>query len=328
MSTKRPLDQHLTSEEAFRFKDKSLTKRQSREVEDHLDECLDCVEYLAAVARSTRPVTREEEEALSHIPARTPQELLERLRPQIAASSPGAARPRRTGFQWDWSKLVPAAAAAAVLLTTFVTLQYYVIGPARGRQMAATAMGNLVTLRQETGRVPLRYIPEFKRARVTRSAFDTVHPGEAAVEEQLRQAADLAPNALETRLALGLFLLDKGALDEAESNLGRALELEPGSTLATNGLAVVYYERAIRNAPQANALLRKGIALLQSAKRESPDDLQVAFNLAMLYQESGAKAVAREHWTTYLEMDPDSEWGDVATEKLEDLGGPDEPEIR
>jgi Tfp pilus assembly protein PilF len=221
--------------------------------------------------------------------------------------------------------LVPAAAVAAVLLATLAALQNYVIDPARGRQMAETAMENLVTLRQETGRVPLRYIPEFRRARVTRSAFDTVHPGEASVEEQLRQATDLAPNALETRLALGLFLLDKGALDEAESNLEKALAIEPGSILAANGLAVVHYERAIRNSPRARDLLRKGIALLRDAKRKSPGDLQVAFNLAMLYQESGSKQVAKKHWTTYLEMDPDSEWGDVAAEKLGDLGGPDEP---
>jgi Tfp pilus assembly protein PilF len=182
-------------------------------------------------------------------------------------------------------------------------------------------MENLVTLRQGTGRVPLRYISEFKRARVTRSGFDTVHPGEASVEEQLRHAADLAPNEVETRLALGLFLLDKGALDEAENNLERALAIEPTSILATNGLAVIHYERSIRNSSRAREFLRRGIALLRDAKRKHPDDLQVAFNLAMLYQEAGSIEVAKEYWTAYLEMDPDSEWGVVAAEKLDNLEG-------
>jgi hypothetical protein len=41
----------------------------------------------------------------------------------------------------------------------------------------------------------------------------------------------------------------------------------------------------------------------------------------MLYQKAGSIEVAKEYWTVYLEMDPDSEWGDVAAEKLDDLGG-------
>jgi hypothetical protein len=67
-------------------------------------------------------------------------------------------------------------------------------------------------------------------------------------------------------------------------------------------------------------LLREGIALLRDAKRTSPDDLQIAFNLAMLYEEAGAKEIAKAYWTAYLEMDPDSEWGEVAAEKLDELG--------
>jgi hypothetical protein len=41
----------------------------------------------------------------------------------------------------------------------------------------------------------------------------------------------------------------------------------------------------------------------------------------MFYQEAGSRKVAKEYWTAYLEMDPDSEWGEVAAEKLDDLEG-------
>jgi tetratricopeptide (TPR) repeat protein len=320
MSRKRPSDQHLTSEEASGFIENTLARRRLREIEQHMDECLDCVEYLASVIRAARPPTPEEAEALSRFPTQRPEELLERLRPQIVASSPKAAR--RPHSPWTWAKWLPPAAAVAGLVLAFAWLQSQVLGPARGRQLAASAMEHFVSLHQGTGRIPLRYVPEFQRARVTRSTFDTAHPAEAAIEAQLRQAVDLAPNEGETRLALGLFLLDKGALDEAEEHIRKARESEPDSALATNGLAVVHYERAIRDPSRARGLLREGLALLREARRKSPDDLQIAFNLAVFYQESGSRAVAKEYWAAYLELDPDSEWAEVAAEKLEDLGGP------
>jgi tetratricopeptide (TPR) repeat protein len=318
MSTKRPQDHHLTPEETLGFIEKSLSHKHLREVEGHLDVCLECVEYLATVTRSARPLTSEEEKTLGQIPARTPQELFDRLRPQIVASTPGPNR--RSGSQRNWGKWLPAAAAATILFAALAWLQSNVIAPARGRQLAAKAMESLVTLRQATGRVPLRYIPEFQRARVTRSGFDTPHPAEASVEAQLRQAADLAPHAAETHLALGLFLLDTGALDEAEKQLETALAIEPDSILATNGLAVLQYERSIRNPSRATDFIRRGITLLRDAQRKSPENPQIVFNLAMFYQEAGSEEIAAAYWAAYLELDPDSEWGEVAAEKLDDLG--------
>jgi cytochrome c-type biogenesis protein CcmH/NrfG len=320
MSAERPLDRHLTPDEVYRFIEKTFPSKQLQEIEDHLDACTDCVEYLATVVRSARPPTREEEEALGRITSTTPEEMLERLRPDIVASTPGGGRPK--GSSWAWGKWVPAAATVAVILVAFTWLQNTILKPAQGRRMATAAIESLVSLRQGTGRVPLRYIPDFQRARVTRSGFDTAHPSEVSIEEHLRQAVALAPDELDTNLALGLFLLDKGALDEAEERLQKAKETAPDSILAINGLAVVLYERAIRDASRSHDLLRKGLVLLREARRKSPDDLQIAFNLAMFYQESGSNKVAEEYWTDYLEMDPDSEWADVAAEKLEDLSLP------
>jgi hypothetical protein len=320
MSTERPLDGHLTPEEAFRFIEKALPSKQLQEIQNHLDECMVCVEYLATVVRSARPLTRAQEEELSRLPGPTPEELLERLRPEIVASNPANFRSR--GSSWAWGKWVPAAVTVTVLLVAFTLLQSYILKPAEGRRIAATAIDNLVSLRQGTGRVPLRYIPGFQRARVTRSGFDTVPPTEVSIEARLREAVALAPDELETNLALGLFLLDKGALDEAEDLLQKSREMDPDSILAINGLAVVLYERAIRDPSRSRDLLRKGLVLLREARRKSPDDLQVAFNLAVLYQESGSNKVAQEFWMDYLEMDPSSEWADVAAEKLEDLDVP------
>jgi cytochrome c-type biogenesis protein CcmH/NrfG len=208
-----------------------------------------------------------------------------------------------------------------VLVLGLVLVQQLVIKPTRGVQLATECITDLVTLRQGTGRVPLRYIPGFHRARVTRSGFDAVAPEEAHIEARLREAAELAPGQVESQTALGLYLLDKGVLDEAESRLHEALEIDPESLAAKNGLAVVYYENALRDSKASQDLLRRGLELLREAGRANPQDLQISFNLAMFYQQLGFIDRARVSWTKYLKLDPDSEWAEVAREKLEELKG-------
>jgi Flp pilus assembly protein TadD len=148
-----------------------------------------------------------------------------------------------------------------------------------------------------------------------------VAPEEAQIEARLRKAAELAPRQVESQTALGLYLLDKGVLDEAESRLHKALEFDPDSRAAKNGLAVVYYENALRDSGASQDFLRRGLALLREADRESPNDLQITFNLAMFYHQLGFIDRARVSWTKYLKLDPDSEWAEVAKEKLEELQG-------
>jgi len=321
MSTKTPSGGHLEAEELFGYIEKALGRGERRKVEDHLDTCRECVESLGAVLRAQRPLTKEQEAALGQIPARTPKEVLERLRPRIVASSPAATR---VGFGWAWNQWVPATSSLVVLLVLFGVVQRYVIAPARSRQITSSAMSNLVTLRQGVGRVSLRYIPEFRMARVTRSGFDTIPPAEAHVERQLRSAVAMAPREVESRIALGLFLLDTGYLDEAEEHLRKALDFDPLSTMAMNGLAVLHFERAQLERSRAEDHLRRGLALLREAARASPDDPQIAFNRAMFYQELGSVDAARRSWNVYLALDGDSDWANLAREKLQDLEEPEE----
>ena len=203
----------------------------------------------------------------------------------------------------------------------FSLVQKLLIAPTRARQIATRTMADLVALRQETGRVPLRYIPGFHRARVTRSGFDMVDPAEEHIEIKLREAAELAPGELESQTALGLYLLDKGALEEAERRLQDALDIAPESSAAKNGLAVVYFELALRDSQTAPDYLRRGLTLLREAERQHPVDLQIAFNLGVFYGQLGFPDRARSSWSNYLKLDSDSEWAEVAREKLEDLGG-------
>ncbi len=317
MSIDGPSNHHILPEEVCGFVEKTLPRAKLDEIEEHLCGCMECLEYLAAVIRADRPSTDDEREALSQIPSRTPNELLERLRPQIIATSPGSQF--RGGVRAPWRKLLLAAAALVVLVALFALLQTLVISPARSRQLAARAMADLVTIRQGTGRIPLRYIPGFQRARVTRSSFDMGDPNEDLIETRLRQAVDLSPREIESRLALGLFLLDNGELDEARSHLNQILELNPDSLMARNGLAVVCYEEASRNRSRADTLLQEGLTLLREARRQDPKDLQVAFNLGKYMEVLGQPALAMQAWMLYLEQDESSEWAEVALENLEAL---------
>ena len=77
---------HLTPEDFYLVIDGGLDEHSAQRLESHLAECPECLETLAMIVRGQRPWTAEEEAALSKLHQRTPEELLERLKPLIAAS--------------------------------------------------------------------------------------------------------------------------------------------------------------------------------------------------------------------------------------------------
>ena len=316
MKDEQPTEGHLEPEDVFGLIERSLSGKRRKEVEDHLDRCTDCVRYAARVLAAEAPASAEEEAALAELPESSPSDLLARLRPRIVATSPGSLRARRL----TWAKILPAA-AGIVGFTLFLWWAYaYIISPVRSRHLVAQATTDLIALRQATGRLSLRYIPGFQRARVTRSGFDVADPDEQAIEEaiesRLSRAVELAPRDAGARTALGLFLLDTGRLDESEMALQAALELDPNSVAALNGLSVLYFERALRAPSQADELRQQGLSLLRRARSLDEDNLMVLFNLAAYYQETGSLQVARRAWLAYLSQDGTSEWSEVARENL------------
>ena len=75
---------HLIPEDFYHFIDGGLDEHTAQRLESHLADCPEFLETLAMVVRG--PWTDEEEGALSKLPQRTPDELLERLKPLIAES--------------------------------------------------------------------------------------------------------------------------------------------------------------------------------------------------------------------------------------------------
>ena len=324
MNSDPPIEGHLSPEAVYHFIEGTLSRSQRAQVEDHLDSCLDCVRDVAAALGSEKPPSADEEAALNELPAATPAEILARLRPRIIETSPGSQR------KLHWSQLrttLPIAAAVAGFAILFFAVQTYIIAPMSSRRLVAQATDALIAIRQGTGRVPLRYIPGFQRAQVTRSGFDVADPEEEAIEAEIearfRRAIALAPREVTARLALGLFLLDAGRLSEAETELREAWELAPDSVAVAviNGMAVLYFEKALREPNEAPALMREGLGLLQRARGIEPENLMVLYNLAVFYQEIGSANLAAQYWLSYLAQDPNSEWSQVAQENLDLLRG-------
>ena len=322
MTADPPTEGHLSPEEVYHFTEGTMSRSRRANVEDHLDSCLDCLRDVAAVLGSEKPASEDEEAALKELPSLSPAELLARLRTRIIETSPSSHR------KLPWSRLrtgLPIAAAVAGFAILFFVIQTYVIVPMSSRRLVAQATDALISIRQGTGRVPLRFIPGFERARVTRSGFDVADPEEAAIETEIeqrfRRAVALAPNEVTARLGLGLFLLDAGQLSEAETELRNASELAPESVAVLNGMAVLYFEKALREPNEAAALMREGLGLLQRARGIEPENLMVLYNLAVFYQETGSGNLAAQYWLAYLAQDPNSEWSQVARENLVLLRG-------
>jgi tetratricopeptide (TPR) repeat protein len=302
---------HLEALELFRFLQGTLGRSKRKAVELHLDGCAACVEALAMVLRAERPGEAEEEAALAKISGGDPKRAFDRLRAEIISSGP--ARGGRTGA--EWRNLLRAVAALAAVGALAWGGHHVFVAPTRARSLAEGAIADLVRLRQGAGRFPLRYIQGFDRALVTRSSFESGDPAEEAIQQSLHRALDLGPHEPRAHLALGLFLLDRGELTEAEQELEAALQGDPLLIEAANGLAVALYARA-HAGPEREELLRRGLLLLRRAQEQAPRDLQVNFNLGVFYHALGEAQFAERAWKYYLRLDAASEWAAIAREHI------------
>jgi tetratricopeptide (TPR) repeat protein len=304
---------HLDPSDFLHFIEGRLARGRKLQVEAHLDGCAECVESLGRIVRAGRPATRKEQAELARVPELRPSEVLERLRPAIAASGLSEGK-----GAVPWKPLL----AAAVLILSLGALFWHLYTdrflPARSRRIAKDTLEGMVALRQATGRIPLRYIHELERASVTRSGFDERDPAEELLLSNLRAAIARAP-AKEALVTLALLLLDDGQLDEAERLFHQVLEEDPESVDAWNGLAVVHYEKAQRDSEGSYRLLQQGLLYLRKAQAAEPEDLRVLYNFGRFYEALEMKGAAIQAWTRYLRKDAASQWAEEAAYQLAQL---------
>jgi tetratricopeptide (TPR) repeat protein len=303
---------HLGPEDVYNFIERKLSPKHHHAVEEHLDQCADCVETVAMVLRSERPASADEQAILARTREVDPKEMARSLAPVIASSTP------KPDAATEWK---PVAVAALILVTlgcgVWETYHRYWL-PAESRRIASETMDAIVESREATGRIPLRYITKLERASVTRSGFDTEAPGEEALISNLREAVARAP-VPEAVLTLALLDLDDDRLDEAESLFQKVLETDPASADALNGLAVVYYQRAQQDAKDSYSLLQKGLAFLRKAQAAAPEDLRILYNFGKFYEALEMKPAAIQAWSRYIEKDRSSQWAEEAAFQLSQL---------
>lgn len=302
---------HLTPEDFYDAIENRLPRSRKRRVEAHLADCPECIETLAMILREERPASREEQQALATMEEPSVEAMLAGLRPHIEASSP---EHRAQTVEWRPVAGVVLALVVAVTSTLWLRQTYWL--PAASRRAATDTLSSMVELRQSTGRIPLRYINEFERAGVVRSGFDDTGHIEQALLDGLREAVSRAPEP-EAVLTLGLLLLDEGELDDAERLLRTIVDSDPRSVDALNGLAVVSYERAEREAGDRYGNLQRGLALLRQAQAVAPDDLRVLYNFGKFYDALEMEGPAHRAWNRYLAADPSSQWSVQASLELQ-----------
>lgn len=126
-------------------------------------------------------------------------------------------------------------------------------------------------------------------------------------EKSYRKAIELDPSLANALTNLGNLLFRKGELVEAEQYYARALQIDADQPEAFYNLGFLLYERG----DLAGAVLN-----FRRALRTDSAFADAHFNLAMALTDLNKRDEARGHWETYLKLDPDSPWADVARRHL------------
>jgi Flp pilus assembly protein TadD len=109
--------------------------------------------------------------------------------------------------------------------------------------------------------------------------------------EQLRRAIAITPQYVKARSNLGVVLMDAGRLAEARAELRAAMTIEPRNTDLIVNMALV--EKADQHRDQAIELLVRAIGY-------QPTHGMAHYNVAVLYEEQSALALAYNHYTEFL----------------------------
>jgi tetratricopeptide (TPR) repeat protein len=127
-------------------------------------------------------------------------------------------------------------------------------------------------------------------------------------EAAYRRALELDPSLANALTNLGNLMYRRGRLEEAENHYVRALQVDPDQPEAFYNLGFLLYDRGDTAAAVLN---------FRRAVRSDPSFADAHFNLAMALSDIGSHEEARKHWETYLKLDPDSPWSEIARRHLQ-----------
>ncbi len=169
------------------------------------------------------------------------------------------------------------------------------------------------TLRDDVVRVlrPERVDPERRRMAYEKylegCRLDEAEHTFDKAEACYREAITLDPMLANALTNWGNLRYRRGDLEEAERLYRRALEVDTEQPEALYNLGFLAFERG----EMAEACER-----FAQAVEHDPGFADAHFNLAMALESLGDGAAAKPHWKTYLELDPDGPWAEIAEKHL------------
>lgn len=125
--------------------------------------------------------------------------------------------------------------------------------------------------------------------------------------EAYRRAAELAPHWVDARINLGTALYQMSDLDEAQRAFESALAVDESNATAHFNLGCVLDD--LEKPDEAIAHLRRSSEL-------APNHADTHFNLALLLEKRGKLGKSREHWASYVRLQPRGPWADFARTRL------------
>jgi tetratricopeptide (TPR) repeat protein len=125
-----------------------------------------------------------------------------------------------------------------------------------------------------------------------------------------RRSVALQPTNAEAHFNLGNLLRATDDLEGSETHYRQAVTHDPSLASAWYNLADILEERG---------RVEDAVESLQRALRAHPGFADAHYNLALCYTELGDIEASRRHWSTYLELDPDSAWANHARLYLQEL---------
>ena len=131
---------------------------------------------------------------------------------------------------------------------------------------------------------------------------------EAIVEYE--KAAQLNPSDLESQTNLATAYLEKGRVDDAERVFHWVLTNDPDHAAATNGLGLVAIQK--KEFDTALGYFARAVEL-------DPDLVEPQMNLGILYEMSGERTKAREHFEAFLAKASPEHYGNIIPKVKQEL---------
>lgn len=126
-------------------------------------------------------------------------------------------------------------------------------------------------------------------------------------EAAYRRSIELDPTLANALTNLGNLRYRRGLIEEAESMYRKALAIDGDQPEAFYNIGFLLYERGELDA---------AVASFRQSIEADPSFADAHFNLAMVLEDMGNPGAARPHWDTYLELEPEGAWAEVARRHL------------